>query len=65
VGPRARLDVREKPGPHRDSIPGPSSPQSVAIPTELPGPQVPIGVILISHLSFPRFLLFVTADSFL
>ena len=25
--------------PHRDSIPGPSSPQSVALPTELPGPQ--------------------------
>jgi hypothetical protein len=25
--------------PHRDSIPGPSSPRSVAIPTELPGPQ--------------------------
>ena len=24
--------------PHRDSIPGPYSPQPVAIPTELPGP---------------------------
>ena len=28
--------------PHRDSIPGPSSPQSVAIPTELPGPRFSI-----------------------
>jgi hypothetical protein len=37
VGPRA---VCEKSRPHRDSIPGPSSPQSVAIPTELPGPPV-------------------------
>ena len=25
--------------PHRDSIPGPSSPKSVAIPTEIPGPH--------------------------
>jgi hypothetical protein len=25
--------------PHRDSIPGHSSPQPVAIPTELPGPK--------------------------
>ena len=25
--------------PHRDSIPGPFSPQPVTIPTELPGPQ--------------------------
>jgi hypothetical protein len=38
VGPRAGLDVCEKPRPHRDSNPGPSSPWSVAIPTELPGP---------------------------
>ena len=37
VGPRAGLDGR-KISPHRDSIPGPSSPKSVAIPTELPGP---------------------------
>ena len=27
--------------PHRDSIPRPSSPYLVAIPTELPGPQMP------------------------
>ena len=25
--------------PHRDSIPGPSSPYAVAIPTTLPGPR--------------------------
>jgi hypothetical protein len=33
VGPRTGLDVFKKSRPHRDSIPGPSSPQSVAIPT--------------------------------
>ena len=38
VGPMAGLDGREKSRPfHRDSIPGPSSPQRVAIPTELTG----------------------------
>ena len=37
VGPRAGLDKGGKSRPHRDSIPGPSSPQPVAIPTELPG----------------------------
>ena len=37
MGPRAGLDGR-KISPHRDSIPGPSSPYPVAIPTELPGP---------------------------
>jgi hypothetical protein len=37
VGPRAGLDVCEKSRPYRDSIPEPSSPYSVAIPTELPG----------------------------
>jgi hypothetical protein len=35
VGPRAGLDVCGKSRPHRDSIPGPSSPWPVAIPTEL------------------------------
>jgi hypothetical protein len=39
VGPRAGLDRCEKSRPHRDSIPGPSIPYPVAIPTELPGPQ--------------------------
>ena len=38
VGLRAGLD-RWKISPHWDSIPGPSSPQSVAIQTELPGSQ--------------------------
>jgi hypothetical protein len=38
VGPRAGLDVCEKSRPHRDSIPGLSSPYSVAIPTELSWP---------------------------
>ena len=39
VGPRPGLDRCGKSRPHRDSIPGPSSPKPVAIPTELPGPQ--------------------------
>jgi hypothetical protein len=38
VGPRAGLDRCGKSRHHRDSIPGPSSPYPVAIPTELPGP---------------------------
>jgi hypothetical protein len=37
VGSRAGLDRCGKTRPHRDSIPGPSSPQLVTIPTELPG----------------------------
>jgi hypothetical protein len=39
VGPRDGLDVCEESRPHWDSIPGPSSPWSVAIPTELPRPH--------------------------
>ena len=39
VGPRAGLDRCGKSHPHRDSIPGPSSPWPVAILTTLPGPQ--------------------------
>jgi hypothetical protein len=35
VSPRVGLDVCEKSRLHRDSIPGPSSPQPVAIPTKL------------------------------
>jgi hypothetical protein len=37
VGPRTGLDGwgKSRPQPHRYSIPGPSSPQRVAIPTEL------------------------------
>ena len=38
VGPRSGLDRCGKSRPHWDSIPGPSSPQPVAIQTELPGP---------------------------
>jgi hypothetical protein len=37
VGPKANLDRKSR--PHRDSIPRPSSPQPVAIPTELPSPH--------------------------
>jgi len=39
VGPRAGLDRCRKSRPHRDSIPGPSSPYPVAIQTTLPGPS--------------------------
>jgi hypothetical protein len=35
VGPRAAIDGCVKPHPHRDSIPRPSSPYRVAIPTAL------------------------------
>ena len=38
VGPRDGLDWCGKSRPHGDSVPGPSSPQVVAIPTTLPGP---------------------------
>ena len=38
MGPRAGLDRCGKSRPHQDSISAPSSPQPVAIPTELPGP---------------------------
>jgi hypothetical protein len=38
VGPRVGLDLYEISRPNRDSIHGLSSPQPVAIPTELPGP---------------------------
>jgi len=39
VGPRVGLKSWGKSRPHRDSIPGSSSPQPVAIPTRLPGPH--------------------------
>ena len=38
VGLTGGLDRCGKSRPHRDMIPGPSSPQAVAIPTTLPGP---------------------------
>jgi len=40
MGPRAELDGCGKSRLHRDSIPRPSSPSPVAIPTELPGPHI-------------------------
>jgi hypothetical protein len=49
----AGLDGR-KISPHRDSIPGPSSPQSVAIPTDLPGP----------HIREEHFIIFKIVNSF-
>ena len=39
MGPRASLDGQKISSPPGFD-PGPSSPQSVAIPTELPGPQI-------------------------
>ena len=36
-GPQGRSGLVRKISPHRDSMPGPSSPQAVAIPTTLPG----------------------------
>ena len=38
VSPKAGLDEYGKSSPHRDSIPGPSNPQQVAITTELSQP---------------------------
>ena len=38
-GPQGRSGLVRKISLHRDSIPGPSSPQAVAIPTALPGPR--------------------------
>ena len=38
MGHRAGVDRCGKSRPHRDSIPGPSSPQRIAIPTELSQP---------------------------
>jgi len=46
VGPRPGMDRCGKSRPHRDSIPGPSSPLPVAIPTELLGPQYVKAVFL-------------------
>ena len=45
-GPQARSGQLRKISPHRDSILGPSSPQPVTKPTELPGP----GYLVSSHL---------------
>ena len=40
VGPRVALEGRGKSCPHRDSIPGPSSPYRVAVPTTLSRPPL-------------------------
>ena len=48
LGSRSCLDGCGKSRPHRDLIPGPSSPQRVAIPTELSRP------VLLRH-SFTKF----------
>ena len=45
MGPRAGMDGRKFSSPQRFD-PGPSSPQSVAIPTELPGPHNIITLII-------------------
>ena len=50
VGLRAGLDRYGKSRPHRDSIPGPSSPQPVAIPTKLLGPHCCSGKAIILHI---------------
>jgi len=50
VGPRAGLDRCGKSRPLRNSIPGPSSPKPVTIPTELPDPHV------IKYCSFKAFV---------
>jgi hypothetical protein len=42
VGPRAGLDRCGKSRPYGDSIPRPSSPKLVAIPTMLPGPLLSV-----------------------
>ena len=39
MGPRAGLDGCEQSRTHRDSIPGPSRPWRVAIPTDLSRPR--------------------------
>jgi hypothetical protein len=48
VGPRAGLEGRGKSRPQRDQIPGPSSRQRVAIPTELSRPILSPAALYIS-----------------
>jgi hypothetical protein len=47
VGPRVGLEGCGKSRPHQDSIPGPSSPWRVAIPTELSRPSLLYYIIII------------------
>ena len=56
VDPRAGLDRFRKSRLHRDSIPGPSSPYRVAIPTELPGPLFSSAMREISRFLVPTIL---------
>ena len=44
VGPRAGMDRCGKSRPHQDSIPRPSSPQRVAVPTTLSWPTPIAGI---------------------
>jgi len=62
VGPRAVLDGCGKSRPHRDSIPGPSSPWRVAVPTELSRPLIIIifNAVLISNRNVNILLLKMT-----
>ena len=67
MGPRAGPDRFGKSRPHQVSIPGPSSPYPVAIPTTLPGSQIIVECFIIlrcdddtlgnhlSNLTNPRF----------
>ena len=58
VGPRAGLDGCGKSRPHRDSIPGSSNPQPVAIPTELSRPtKFPILLIDFYQFGVPQMIL--------
>ena len=54
VSSKAGLNMCGKSRPHRDSIPGPSSPQRVAIPTELPRLTVLLGSVYISSKFFQQ-----------
>jgi hypothetical protein len=62
VGARASLDGCGKSRSHRDSIPGPSSPYQVAIPTELPWPVHMEVIKLYWYLDTARSTLFDIRD---
>ena len=51
-GPQGRSGLVRKISPHRDSIPGPSIPQEVAIPTTLPRPTTSC-LVNIDFLGYP------------
>ena len=55
MDPRDGLDGCGKSRPHWDSIPGPSSPQRVAIPTELSLPHEIIKIWLNSGVLFRKY----------